>query len=114
MIKAALLRVLARLPLPLLHRVGAALGWLTYKLSPAYARRLRENLRGSGVWSDEADYERLLRASIAEAGKGLLEIVKIWFGSVESVNALVACKTWAVVDEARAGGRGLIFLTPHL
>jgi KDO2-lipid IV(A) lauroyltransferase len=102
------------LPLASLHRAGVVLGWLIYKVSPAYAQRLRENLRASGVWSDETDYQRLLRASIAEAGKGLMEIVKIWFGSVESVTALVVCKTWAVVDEAQAGGRGLIFLTPHL
>ena len=114
MIKTALLRVLARLPLIWLQRAGAALGWLIYELSPAYARRLRDNLRASGVWSNEAHYQRLLHASIAEAGKGVLEIVKIWFGPVESVTALVVCKTWAVVDEARSGGRGLIFLTPHL
>jgi Kdo2-lipid IVA lauroyltransferase/acyltransferase len=114
MIITALLRVIARLPLAVLHRAGAVLGWLIYRLSPAYAQRLRENLRASGVWSGEANYQRLLHASIAEAGKGLLEIVKIWFGPVESVSALVGCKTWAVVEEARAGGRGLIFLTPHL
>ena len=114
MIKTALLRAVARLPLAYLHRAGAALGWLIYTLSPTYAHRLRENLRASGVWASEAEYERLLRVSIAEAGKGVLEIVKIWFGPVESVTALVACKSWAVVEEALAGGRGLIFLTPHL
>lgn len=114
MIKTALLRTVARLPLAWLHRAGAGLGWLIYRLSPGYARRLEENLRTSRVWSDEADYRRLLHASIAEAGKGLLEIVKIWFAPAEAVSALVGCKNWAVVEEARAEGRGLIFLTPHL
>lgn len=114
MIKTALLRVLARLPLAWLHCIGAAMGWVIYRLSPRYARRLRDNLRASGVWSDEADYHRLLRASIREAGKGLLEIVKIWFAPPASVTALVACKSWAVVEQAQAGGQGLIFLTPHL
>lgn len=114
MTKTAPLRILARLPLAWLHGVGAAVGWLIYRASPAYAHRLRENLRASGVWSDEADYRRLLRASIREAGKGLLEIVKIWFAPVGAVSALVACKSWAVVEQAQADGRGLIFLTPHL
>lgn len=114
MIKTALLRTVARLPLAWLHRAGAGLGWLIYRLSPGYARRLEENLRASRVWSDEADYRRLLHASIAEAGKGLLEIVKIWFAPADAVSALVACKTWAVVEQAQAEGRGLIFLTPHL
>ncbi len=114
MIKTALLRTVARLPLAWLHRAGAGLGWLIYRLPPGYARRLEENLRASRVWSDEADYRRLLHASIAEAGKGLLEIVKIWFAPADAVSALVACKTWAVVEQAQAEGRGLIFLTPHL
>lgn len=114
MTKTAPLRALARLPLAWLHRAGAGLGWLIYRLSPRYAMRLRDNLRTSGVWADEADYRRLLRASIAEAGKGLLEIVKIWFAPAEAVSALVACKSWAVAEQALDEGRGLIFLTPHL
>lgn len=114
MTKTAPLRIFARLPLAWLHGVGACVGWLIYRASPAYAHRLRENLRASGVWRDEADYQRLLRASIREAGKGLLEIVKIWFAPVGAVSALVTCKSWAVVEQAQANGRGLIFLTPHL
>lgn len=114
MIKTALLRTLARLPLAWLHRVGTGIGWLIYRLSPSYAHRLRENLRASGVWSDEADYRRLLDASIREAGKGLLEIIKIWFDRADAVAALVGCKSWAVAEAAQSGGRGLIFLTPHL
>jgi Kdo2-lipid IVA lauroyltransferase/acyltransferase len=114
MIRTALLRLIAGLPLSWLHRAGAGVGWLVYRFDPAYARRLRENLRTSGVWKDEADYRRLLRAAVAEAGKGAVEIIKIWFAPVEKVSALVACKSWAVVERARGEGRGLIFLTPHL
>ncbi|MGE5524576.1 MAG: lysophospholipid acyltransferase family protein [Rhodospirillaceae bacterium] len=114
MIKTALLRTVARLPLAWLHRVGAGIGWLIYRLSPSYAHRLRENLRASGVWCDEADYRRLLNASIREAGKGVIEIVKIWFDRADAVAALVGCKSWAVVEAAQSRGRGLIFLTPHL
>jgi KDO2-lipid IV(A) lauroyltransferase len=108
------MRVAARLPLPWIHCAGALLGRLVYRLSPTYARRLDENLRASGVARDAADYERLRRAAIREAGKAVLEIVKIWFAPVREVERLVECDTWAVVEEARAGGRGVILLTPHL
>ena len=35
----------ARLPLPLLYRLGGPFGWLVYWSSGRYAARLRENLR---------------------------------------------------------------------
>ena len=39
-----LFRLLARLPLPWLHRLGGWVGWLVYWSSPKYRHRLRENL----------------------------------------------------------------------
>ncbi len=114
MITTAALRTLATLPLSWLHRIGAGVGWLVYHLSPSYAQRMRENLRSSGLWRDEADYERLLRATIRETGKAAVEIIKIWFAPSEKVAGLVVSKTWAEVERVREGGRGIIFLTPHL
>jgi KDO2-lipid IV(A) lauroyltransferase len=43
-----LFRLLARFPLPVLHAMGTALGWLVYLLSPSYRRRLRSNLDRAG------------------------------------------------------------------
>lgn len=114
MIKTVAMRAVARLPLSWLHGIGAALGWLVYRLSPTYARRLRDNLRASGVWADEADYQRLLRASIREAGKSVVELTKIWSAPAEAILRLVSCDTWPVVERAQAQGRGILFLTPHL
>ena len=99
----AALRLLARLPLSWLHVAGAALGWLVYGCSPSYAARLRENLYASGVCSSEAHCEATLRGAIAEAGKGMLELIAVWFGSEEKVAKLaVACNGWNVVEAARA------------
>lgn len=114
MIRTAILRAIAGLPLAWLHRAGAAVGWLTYLASPTYARRLRDNLRISGLARDERHYRDLLRSAIREAGKSALEVPKIWYAPESALAALVVCKNWAVVDQARAEGRGLIFLTPHL
>ena len=108
------LRLLARLPLKWLHVAGAALGWLVYWLSPAYAARLRENLYASGVCADPAACRALLHQAIAETGKGVTELIAVWFGSDDKVSELVACDTWSVAEQAQREGHGIIFLTPHL
>jgi KDO2-lipid IV(A) lauroyltransferase len=111
----AVFRLLARLPLSWLHRAGAALGWLTYRASASYAARLKENLHASGVCVGDAQCEAVLRAAVAETGKSLAELVTVWFGSDETVARLVVeCEHWNIVENARARGKGVILLTPHL
>jgi KDO2-lipid IV(A) lauroyltransferase len=109
-----MLRLIARLPLAWLHRAGAVLGWLVYWASPTYAARLRDNLLSSGVCADAGACAALLRRVVAETGKGAAELVSVWFGADERVAQWVRCDTWQVVEKARRGGKGLIFLTPHL
>jgi KDO2-lipid IV(A) lauroyltransferase len=108
------LRLLARLPLQWLHRAGVAVGWLTYWLSPIYAARLKENLFASGICGDAKSYRRLLREVIGETGKGVAELITVWFGADEKVARLVTCGSWEVAERAQRAGRGVIFLTPHL
>jgi len=111
----AMLRLLARLPLSWLHGAGAATGRMVYWFSPSYAVRLRENLYASGVCSGETQCRSLLRAAVAESGKGVIELIAVWFGSDEKVAQLVvACEGWDVVEAARARGKGIIIVTPHL
>lgn len=110
-----ILRLLARMPLAWLHRLGAALGWAAYWASPTYAGRLRENLFASGVGSEEAHRTTMLKEAIAETGKGAAEILAVWFGPDDAVARMVVdVEGWKVVDAARARGKGIIFLTPHL
>ena len=109
-----LLRLLGRRTLSWLHRCGAFLGWMVYLASPVYAARMRANLTASGIYPDSDARERALRASIAEIGKGVTEIAKVWFDDEAAVMRLVECRDWALVEEAQRGGRGIIFLTPHL
>jgi len=111
----ALFRLLARLPLAWLHGAGAALGWLVYWASPAYAARLRENLYASGVCGDETACRALLGQAIAETGKGVTELIALWFGPDDEIARLVVeCEGWDLVEAARKRGEGIIFLTPHL
>lgn len=110
-----LLRLLARLPLRWYHTIGGWLGWVVYWSSGRYASRLRENLRASKVWADEADYQRILRSAIAETGRQGLEILPLWFRPQARVTPLVrSCIGEQAVMDAYTQGRGIVLLTPHL
>lgn len=103
-----LFRILSYLPLPMLHNIGALLGWLAYGLSPAYRRHLRENTAQAGVAA-------MRGAAVAEAGKTLLELPKLWLRPQdEVVERIVKVTGWEVVEAAVQAGRGILFLTPHL
>lgn len=105
-----LLGLAARLPLRLLHVLGAALGWALYGISPTYRRHLRENLAQAG----HAD-AGLRREAIASAGKMLAELPALWFRPHEDVAALVREVVGAeAVYAARARGEAVLFLTPHM
>lgn len=108
------LRGLGRLPLSWLHAVGTVLGWAVYWSSPSYAKRLQENLATSNLCADRASCAKVQRACIAETGKAVAELPKLWFGPATEVDRLVTCNDWAVADEGLRRGKGLILLTPHL
>jgi len=109
-----LLRWCARMPLAGLHFFGAGLGWLVYGLSPTYRRRCRDNLKASGICADEHHYRRTLHAAVAETGRSVTELCKLWFGRDEEIAQLVSCGDWGIVESAQRAGKGIIFLTPHL
>lgn len=111
---SALMRLGARMPLAALHFLGSGLGWLVYGLSPTYRRRCRENLRLSGLCATDAMFRRTLHGAVAETGKSITELCRVWFGADEEIDRIVRCDDWAVVDAALSAGKGLIFLTPHL
>jgi len=104
------LSLVARIPLPFLHALGALLGWAIYALSPTYRRHLRENLEGAGYRD-----ARTRRAAAAAAGRMIAELPVIWLRPRAEVMALVrAIDGREHVDAARAAGKGIVFLTPHL
>jgi len=103
-----LLRLAARLPLPLLHALGAALGWVVYLCSPRYRRDFKHNLALAGL----SDFRR---AAIAEAGKSVTEVPAVWLRSFARVADLVVeVKVWEHMDEAAKRGKGVIGVTPHI
>ena len=107
--------VLARLPLSVLHRIGALLGWITYLSSGRYAARLRENLQKAGLVRSESEARKLLHTNVREMGKGVMELPWVWRRPLEKVVASVQqCHGWNHFESARAQGKGVIMLTPHI
>ena len=105
-------RLLAGASLATLHRLGALLGWLTWLASPTYRRHLRENMS----LALGADGARCVRnAAIANAGRTSLELPRLWLHPLEETVRLVReVRGWNYVEAARAAGKGILFLTPHL
>jgi KDO2-lipid IV(A) lauroyltransferase len=105
-----LLRLVARLPLPLLHLTGAALGWAVYLLSRRYRNMIGRNLDIAGLGT-----MRLRAAVVCETGKGALELPAIWLRPHDRVARLVVeASGWEHAERAAKEHKGLIFLTPHL
>jgi KDO2-lipid IV(A) lauroyltransferase len=104
------LRLIAKLPLPLLHALGTVLGWLLYGMSPTYRRNLRDNLRQAGYGD-----ARTRREAIASAGRMLAELPALWFRPHAAAAALVReVDGEAQVLAAQQAGKALLFLTPHM
>lgn len=103
--------VLARLPLSVLHRLGALLGWIIYLTSKRYAARLHENLEYSGIEGGRS----LLHTNIREAGKGVMELPWVWKRSlVEVVASVKRIHGWEHLEATNAQGKGVVLLTPHI
>jgi KDO2-lipid IV(A) lauroyltransferase len=110
-----LFKLLARLPLPLLHALGIALGWIIYWAPGRHSARLRNNVFDSGVCAPGRDCQRLLRQTIGESGKAITELFPVWLRPYASVLKLVKRTSgWDAIDAARAAGKGVIVIAPHI
>ena len=109
------LRLAGRLPLRLLHAFGSAAGHLLWRFDSRSRRVVERNL--SLVLTQESTEKRQTnaRAALAETGKALFEVARIWGNRPEQALALVREVRGAELFEAAlAGGRGLIVAAPHL
>jgi KDO2-lipid IV(A) lauroyltransferase len=107
-----LFRLLSRWPLAWLQRLGAVLGRLVAHASPSYRRHLIDNLAQAG-YPARSD-TRLVSRVAGQAGRGALELAFVWMRPQSEVLARTAATGWEHVEAARAAGRGIVFLTPHL
>ncbi|MCU0842430.1 MAG: lysophospholipid acyltransferase family protein [Thiobacillaceae bacterium] len=105
-----LLRLLARLPLPVLHALGSPLGIATLLFRPKQRRVMAENMRQAGVYSPA-----MMLRNASEFGKNILETLAVWLGPTERNLARIReVRGWEAVEAAHAAGRGILVLIPHL
>ncbi|MBA2673649.1 lysophospholipid acyltransferase family protein [Ramlibacter sp.] len=100
----SLFKVMALLPLWVLHTIGSGLGWLAFCLSPTYRRRFVANAAQAGYGFAN------VHAAVAAGGRLIAEVPRLWFGAPVRMEWDGA----ELIEAARAAGRGIVFLTPHL
>ena len=106
----ALFVLASYLPLRALHTIGVGLGWLAYGASSRMRSRMRAHLHQAGY-----DDPALLHAAVRETGKSFTELAAVWFRpQAEAVALMREIDVGTLIADARARGRGIIFVTPHL
>jgi KDO2-lipid IV(A) lauroyltransferase len=110
-----LLRLLALLPLRVLHGVGAGLGRLVLWRHGRMVRNIAVNLRIVRPQLHDTAQAALLHEVLIESGKSVSEIVKVWGAGAERALGLVReVRGEALFDAALAAGKGVIIAAPHL
>ena len=117
--KAFLLRaafsLLSLFPLPMLHALGSTLGW-TMWLIPNRRRRVAWiNLTLCFPEMTKTAQRRLLRRTLVEFGKSLMELALLWAGNAETIRGSV--EDVIGEDELRDAlgqDKGVILAIPHL
>lgn len=105
-----LFRLLARVPMPLMHRLGAMLGWLVWWSAPDYRRRFKANAESAGFAPDQ------YRPAIAAAGKMASELPWLWLRP-QGQTVLHRVVRWEGVEAFEAAmqaKKGVILVAPHL
>ena len=111
-----LLRLIAALPLPLIHTLGAGIGWLLWRIPNAVRRLAARNLMLCFPELTPDERNDLLRRNLIETGKSFLELGPLWRWPGERVLRLVQ-GTVAGEETLAAAVRnqqGAILITPHL
>lgn len=110
-----LLRLLALLPLRVLHGLGSALGRLLLWRDGRMVRNTAANLRIARPQLDQPAQAALLHDVMKESGKSACEIIKVWGAGAERALELVReVHGEALLDAALAAGKGVIIAAPHL
>lgn len=110
-----LLRLFALLPLRVLHVVGAGFGRMLLWRHGRTAQNTAINLAIARPGLTREARRALLREAMAEGGKSVTEIIKVWGSGAQRALGLVREVRGAeLLDAALAAGKGVIIAAPHL
>ena len=109
------LRLIGRLPLPALHGIGAAIGWLLWIAPNPLRRKAAQTLSYVITYFDAESRQTLLKSTLIETGKSALELCRIWSGDARTALGLVReVRGGELFEQALASGKGPIVAAPHL
>ena len=104
-----LFHLLARVPLSVMQRVGAGLGWLVWLMSASYRRTFKANVHAAGIAWPEA------RPAVAAIGAMVAELPWVWMRPHgASLQDLVQWDGAEHFEAAMRAGKGAIIMSPHL
>lgn len=105
----------ARLPLPVAHALGAVLGLAAWLVPSSFRRRARFHIGRCLPELGPLARERLLFATLIEAGKTLAELPLLFAARDARVTGWVRdMRGRELLEAAAAAGRGIILASPHL
>ncbi len=107
------MRVIAFLPLKVVQWLAGCIGVIIFRANLRPARITRINLALCFPEKTQQELEALVRESIRETAKTMLEFSVVWFRSAEDVLSLVSVEGEELAENAVKQGRGVIFLAPH-
>ncbi|MDC8013342.1 LpxL/LpxP family Kdo(2)-lipid IV(A) lauroyl/palmitoleoyl acyltransferase [Tahibacter soli] len=110
----AFARGVARLPLPVLRALGTAAGVVAGALLSVRRHVARRNLEVCFPELSDAERRQLLRATLRDSGRMLVEFALAWFGSDRTI-AAIPCRVDGLehLARARAEGRGVLLIGGH-
>ncbi len=105
--------LIAYLPWALARAIAPMLGWLMRELMVSRRRAAEINLALAFPELDDSQRLALLRAHFRSLGMSVFEFLRAWWGPLEPVGRGFDVQGLEHVERARAGGRGIILISPH-
>ncbi|SEC84715.1 lysophospholipid acyltransferase [Pseudomonas anguilliseptica] len=109
------LRLFALLPWRAVQAVGAAIGWLMWKLPNRSREVTRINLGACFAHLPAEQRERLVGESLRDIGKTLTESACAWIWPANKTLGLIKqVEGMHVLQDALASGKGVVLISSHL
>lgn len=109
-----ILVITAALPLKFIHILGRGIGKLTWITNSRIRRITEKNINLCFPEINSEQHTNLVRNILAETGKVILEVGKMWQSSPADALKLVReCENEHLIKQAQQQGRGVILAMPH-
>ena len=107
------IKILGILPRPLARALGIGIGWVVYLLHVRLRQVGMRNLALAFPEKSAAERARILRGEFTSLGRQLAEVCQIPKYTPENVDQVVVYQGFENYEQARARGKGVLFLTAH-